>query len=756
MPLLLRRILYLLLSHRRHIHPCSMAISSLPAPKKATNRTQYAKDMVKSGSAGDGSSASSLETRLTTLYAALANSSDLNPLIDLTDVLGTHLLQRYTEKHVLALRKGIQFLVRSLQALLKEGRIPVTNVSEDGSLLLTSKRAEGQSEAQIAVTQWLQTRWNDAIQLFCQLLACQDEETRLLALHSLMALQRDASSALSAIPSSSTNSKLRGQWSRTPWNSLMMALLYGPPARGSGVRQHSVSADIASEFTDKYLQEYDDVRYAFCKFTSDVLQRKGVSSEQIPQLARANVVQFMFGLTAIPTKDEHLNTFLVKELEVSKKKQGLGSAKMHGDDASDEDESVEDWFSDSDGEGSGPSGKSLAAGLGSAARSTLDARSSKRRLRRNPPFADAVHSLAAQRAAYSRAWLSILLPTSGTDGQPIGGTLNVSMTHEALVRMHAQIMPHLAKPNLLHDFLVDALDAGGATALLALNTLFTLMTKHNLNYASFYTRLYALLLADPPFLHVRYRSRFLRLLDLFLSSTHLPATLIASFAKRLARTALHAPPAAIIVVLPFVWNLCKRHKHCLGLIHREFGNDRFDQGPAGIEDPYDALETDPLKTNAIDSSLWELAAMGSLLGASQQTTGGVTGEGQMHYLASVSSLSRILAEPFTKERYGLEDFLDLTYGTLFETETAKTLRRREGKKVIEPAVAYDLPRNGDGKRAALFGQSPAVTASKKIKLVHGEEEQDDEEDADLREARQAIDEARASQHVDMCSRIFAF
>lgn len=68
-------------------------------------------------------------------------------------------------------------------------------------------------------------------------------------------------------------------------------------------------------------------------------------------------------------------------------------------------------------------------------------------------------------------------------------------------------------------------------------------------------------------MHVRYRPRFLRMLDLFLSSTHLPTALVASFVKRLARLCLSAPPAAIISIIPMIYNLLKRHPACMVLIH---------------------------------------------------------------------------------------------------------------------------------------------------------------------------------------------
>lgn len=75
---------------------------------------------------------------------------------------------------------------------------------------------------------------------------------------------------------------------------------------------------------------------------------------------------------------------------------------------------------------------------------------------------------------------------------------------------------------------------------------------------------------------MRYRPRFFRLLDIFMSSSHLPSTLVASFIKRLARLSLAANPAAIVAVVPFIYNLLKRHPSCMPLIHRSSDDDEYD------------------------------------------------------------------------------------------------------------------------------------------------------------------------------------
>ena len=63
-------------------------------------------------------------------------------------------------------------------------------------------------------------------------------------------------------------------------------------------------------------------------------------------------------------------------------------------------------------------------------------------------------------------------------------------------------------------------------------------------------------------------------------------------------------------------------------------------------DPFDPLENDPLKTNALSSSLWEIATL------------------RNHYNGSVSGLAKAFEEVMSKQSYSMEDFLDHSYGTV--------------------------------------------------------------------------------------------
>lgn len=245
-------------------------------------------------------------------------------------------------------------------------------------------------------------------------------------------------------------------------------------------------------------------------------------------------------------------------------------------------------------------------------------------------------TVTGHRKAFSEAWLV---------------TLSFKLTEDQyksiLNMMHKRIVPRLPKPQLLMDFLTDSYEVGGATSLLALNGLFYLMQHHNLDYPRFFEKLYALF--DEQTMHVRYRSRFFRMVDVFLNSTHVSATLIASFLKRMSRLSLTAPPAAIVTILPLTYNLLKAHPTLMPLIHNP-------DGVAGT-DAFDAAERDPEKTGAMQSSLWELQS---------HTT---------HYHPNVATLAKILSEQFTKMFYNLEDFLDHSYTTMTDAEMRKRLKK---------------------------------------------------------------------------------
>ncbi|KAF5654492.1 NOC4 nucleolar protein [Fusarium heterosporum] len=245
------------------------------------------------------------------------------------------------------------------------------------------------------------------------------------------------------------------------------------------------------------------------------------------------------------------------------------------------------------------------------------------------------------------------------------------------------IAPWFTKPELLSDFLTDCYNGGGSMSLLALSGVFYLISERNLDYPSFYSKLYSLL--DRDILHSKHRSRFFRLLDRFLASTHLPAALVASFIKRLARLALNAPPGAIVFVTPWIYNLLKRHPTCTFMIHRETQDPEVKKhiNEHGAEDPFLSEEADPMQTQAIDSCLWELVQL------------------QSHYHPNVATITKIISDQFTKQSYNIEDFLDHSYATLFEAEMAKDVKKAPVIEFQIPKKVF-MPNEGEGEPDSLL------------------------------------------------------
>jgi U3 small nucleolar RNA-associated protein 19 len=246
-----------------------------------------------------------------------------------------------------------------------------------------------------------------------------------------------------------------------------------------------------------------------------------------------------------------------------------------------------------------------------------------------------LYSLTKHKTRAQGAWLALMRLNMDKDQRK-----------SVLAIMGNAIAPWFSKPELLMDFLTDSYNSGGSVSLLALSGVFYLIQERNLDYPSFYLKLYSLL--DSEILHSKHRSRFLRLLDTFLASTHLPAVLVASFIKRLSRLMLNAPPAGIVAIVPWIYNILKKHPSCTFMIHRE---TRSAEAKAlleseGAEDPFDMDEEDPMETNAIESSLWEIVTL------------------QSHFHPNVATLANIISEQFTKHSYNLEDFLDHSYGSV--------------------------------------------------------------------------------------------
>lgn len=163
--------------------------------------------------------------------------------------------------------------------------------------------------------------------------------------------------------------------------------------------------------------------------------------------------------------------------------------------------------------------------------------------------------------------------------------------------------------------------------------------------------------------------------------------MIAAFAKRFSRLSLVAEPGAIMFIIPMVYNLILRHKECLQLIHRTGSSTAAEQALKRREalssgnavdaaakqlsgesiqialkdghDPFLSDEQDPIKCNALQSSLWELYTM------------------KHHYNAEVALKASMFEEKLRHQFLDLDDAMDISYKNIFD----KQLKRKEKGKV---------------------------------------------------------------------------
>ncbi|KAF9586931.1 hypothetical protein IFM89_039803 [Coptis chinensis] len=270
---------------------------------------------------------------------------------------------------------------------------------------------------------------------------------------------------------------------------------------------------------------------------------------------------------------------------------------------------------------------------------------------------------------FTKAWLSFLRLS-----------LPLDVYKEVLVTLHQIVIPHLSSPIMLCDFLTRSYDVGGVTSVMALSSLYILMTQHGLEYPNFYEKLYALL--EPSIFMAKHRAKFFELLDSCLKSPLLPAYLAAAFTKKLSRLSLVVPPSGALVVIAIIHNLLRRHPSINFLVQQQ--NDETDGDSSRREnensesvkesdactdistakpgiDMFNSEETNPAKSNAMRSSLWEIDTL------------------RHHYCPAVSrfvaSLENDLTVRAKTTEITVKDFSSASYATIFRAEIGRRIKQ---------------------------------------------------------------------------------
>ncbi|KAH8368306.1 hypothetical protein KR084_009873 [Drosophila pseudotakahashii] len=265
-------------------------------------------------------------------------------------------------------------------------------------------------------------------------------------------------------------------------------------------------------------------------------------------------------------------------------------------------------------------------------------------------------NLEANSKRLNDLWLAIMAKCSGVDER---------LHRQILVVLLERVINHLDDPIQLTDFLMDSLHQfDGPIALLALQGIFTLMQKQNITYPDVYEKLYNMFY--PRMFFNKYKARLFYLADIFLTSTHLPENLVAAFVKRLARLALQSPTEDAVIMIRFVCNLLLRHTGLQKLI-------RGSHAAEEVSDPYNETETDPVKSEAINSSLWEIALL------------------QKHVVPEVANAARFINSSLPIMEFDLAPLLDRKECNIFDDELQS--KAKQFALNYERPATLALPKN---------------------------------------------------------------
>ncbi|KAJ7598832.1 CBF/Mak21 family-domain-containing protein [Mycena floridula] len=492
-------------------------------------------------------------------------------------------------------------------------------------VLLVPKLLETTSNGDAkTVRTWLYARLNAYVEYLAGLLKDDEQSLRISALQILFSLLKHLSSAASSSSSPQIhNSHLR---------KTVHALLSCPPSpRKSTSSDGLIDPDVLQKFHTEYFSKFDDIRWFFLREAATFIQKP-----DSPPHATQNLLSILELLTTFPEDPKDLKSWWVPEFAL---KPIAGPVV--------EEEEEDDWrkFFDDD-----LPDEPAAVKTGRA--SAL-------------PTHTALHALASHRAVFTRAWL-VLLPRQPDE-------------HRVLRILHRQVLPHLTRPVLVMDWVGGVVERGGPEALLALNTLFILMTKYNLDYPSFYTHLQTLLTRDV--LHSKHRARFLRMLEVFLSSSHIPLHTLAPFLNRLITLSLSAPPAGILPVLVLVYNCIQKEVGLVGMIHST--DDEITEGKLP--------QLHPLPSHS------------------------------SHYLPSVGTITKVFSQPLTrKDGLSLEAFLDFGYAALFDSDIKRPIKR-------EPALGILPEIHGKKRKYEVFHVRDEAAKRKRTDIEETDEviEEDD-------------------------------
>ena len=532
------------------------------------------------------------------------------------------------------------------------------DILESGVILATKSTTSSASSSSAAslqkYAQWIISQINSYIDLLCWFIHDEDIGIQAVAIRTLMELVMREHMY-----------KPEVTFGVHTYRKLLLSLLLGA----------DIDVDVLLMFRDEVLDKADCIFYSLRTIRTFLAQLKEVQKEISPQSDERNrqeiisnfvrsggsgfgahlnekiVQSFRFTVCTqnvldilriieVPGsgEDDEEMMFCVDSEEPSKamKGEGRGSVDDDDDDSVSEDSDHEELEEEEEG----------PRIVGARGR-PMNRKKQSNKSRKYLSIYHQIRDIQTHKNLFSKAWLSLLaLPLTRAQ-------------HKIILRhLPESVLPDMSQPILIADYITRSMDCGGYTAVLALEGLFNLIVKYNLDYPKYFECLYKLCTREN--FAARYRSKFLELVCSSLKSTNIPAYTAAAFIKKFCHLGLFGETPTCCFCIAMVITLLRAHPKCIVMIHREPGDD---YNPEPFDDKG---STDFEKMEAIRSSLWEIQAL------------------QDHKLPQVANLAKFLENPdstdVTKPPTDPRDYIHMTYESMIEQEVNKV---KEYKKKLE-------------------------------------------------------------------------
>jgi len=453
-------------------------VSSLSSSKKRSASAGKKRAVAITPSSEELGTIASLEAKLT------SPKYNPNPLLELLS------RTRYSSAEVV--HKAIWSLYRVFAKFIADGRLQRVPNRRSGDADGGTDGASVAADTANQVVHWVEQRFQEYVDSLSGLLRDSEPSLRASSIKILVNLLQPLSASISTTSGSSViaiphlrrlldallfpTPSLRGAKSVKPSGGPSWKSVADNQYKPGG--EDAVDGEVPKDVLDvvvKHLTDYDDLRWAFFREVSSIIESYTPTSHPIPSTLAATTLALLLPLNNLPQKADDINEFFIPELAT--RPAGLSKSKKPKSSEEDGREKKK---------GKPPAGNvtpDWMAYYESSEDESDDEELISKKRKRGEKKADVkpgggkrgmhaqIWSVESHRKGFTSAWLGLLsLP------------MNDAQIRSVLLVLHSTIFPNLVRGRVLRitDWLGSICDRGGPLALLSLNGLFMLIMQYNM------------------------------------------------------------------------------------------------------------------------------------------------------------------------------------------------------------------------------------------------------------------------------------